>query len=133
MTDHPTPENSIFIAAQALCAVLDEENAALQRFDVPRATALVPAKRSATDALLLAQRQGALSPSPESLALAERLQHAALQNKKLLERAIEAQKRVMGCIARAVPRAISQGGRYGAKGAVPKPAMTPAVALSARA
>ena len=128
MIDHP-----VLAAAHALCAVLDEENAALHALDVPRAIALVGAKQAAADALLKAQAHGSPAATAASLALAERLQLGATTNKRLLERAIAAQNRVMACIARAVPKAAERGGRYRATGTAVQTSLTPAVAFRSQA
>lgn len=128
MNPHP-----IIQAAEKLCAILMEENAALLRMDVGGVTLLLIAKRRATDSLLQAQRQGKMMRTSDALSAASRLKTLVSENKVLLERAITAQNRVMACIARAVPKAMDRSGRYGSGGHSAAPHSMPPVALSARA
>ena len=123
----------VLAAAAALCDILDQENCLLSAMDVPAANLLIAAKLQAADRLVAARRLGGPAPSPVSLAAAERLHGLAAQNKLLLERAITAQRRVMACIARAIPKANNRGGRYGAKGGAPTSGTIQPVALLARA
>lgn len=127
MTTHATLQ-----AAAALCSVLADENEALAAFDIPRANALLVAKRTATEGLVAAQRSQTLAATPDAIAQARRLDELAARNKQLLERAIVAQHRVMACIARAIPRATGQGGRYGAAGHMQMSRTTPPLALRAQ-
>jgi len=120
-------------AAAALATVLAEENAALAVMDIPRANALLATKIAATDRLVLAMRPPVAPLPAQGRAQAGQLRDLAAQNKILLERAMVAQNRVMACIARAVPKAMAQGGPYGAGGGQSRPRNMPAVAFSARA
>lgn len=125
MTSHPT-----ISAARALCAVLSAENAALQTMDITGATSWLAPKQRATDALLAAHKT---APPPDRMAwLAEgqRLNTLVQDNKRLLERAMVAQNRVMACIARAVPRAMPYATRYGAGGQAPSMMAAPPIAVS---
>ena len=123
----------IVAAAEALSDLLETENAALQAMDIRAATALVPAKHAATDALVAANRKGAGLHDAALRQAAERLRRLSATNKALLERALLAQDRILACIARALPRALAQGGRYSAGGGSLTTVKHPPVALSARA
>lgn len=124
---------SFAAAAHVLSDILVAENAALAAMDVPAAIALVPAKQAATQALIAAQMAEPQPVHPGLREATDRLRALAATNKTLLERAMLAQDRILGCIARALPRAVTQGGRYGACGANVAQARLPPVALSARA
>jgi len=128
MTNHP-----LLDAAEVLSDLLAQENAALAAMNIPRANALLEAKRAAADVLVKVQRRGPVPPSPQARAIAQRLHGLARENKLLLERAMVAQNRVMACIARAVPKAIGRGHGYGANGAHATSRLMPPVALSSRA
>ncbi len=68
------------------------------------------------------------------LALARRLEAAAAENRRLLERGIAVQGRVLAVVARAVPRALGASpSPYGARGTAPPPAVRAPLALSLRA
>ncbi len=129
MTENIGAQN-IGALAEALSDILAAENAALAALDMKAATALLPAKHAATAALAAAQRLSL--PAPPHAA-ATRLRSLALENKRLLERAMTVQDRLLACIARAMPRALPQGGGYGARGGPKSPHLLPPVALSARA
>jgi hypothetical protein len=113
-------------AAGVLADTLEAENAALAVLDLPRAAAMLDDKRSAVADL------AAATAVPASRAAAERMAHRvqalAVENKRLLERAIAAQTRVLGVVARAAAPAPMPAG-YGAT----RPARPAALALSARA
>ncbi len=124
MTCHPA-----ISAARMLCDVLAAENAALQMMDIAGATALLSEKQRATDTLLAICKS---TPPPDAAAwLAEgtRLNTLVLDNKRLLERAMVAQNRVMACIARAVPRAMPHTTGYGASGRTPSMTAAPPIAM----
>lgn len=120
-------------AAARLCDVLAHENDALAVMDIPRATALLDAKRRAAEQLIRAQRRAALPATPANQALAARLVALSQANKSLLERAMLAQNRIMACIARALPKAAAQHSPYGARGTQPPPRSVRPVALFSRA
>jgi flagellar biosynthesis/type III secretory pathway chaperone len=126
-------EPDIALSATQLCAVLAEENAALAQMDIPRATALVEAKRRATEQLMRAQRHGQLAPTPSNRALAAQLAELSQVNKSLLERAMVAQNRIMACIARALPKAQAQHTPYSARGTQAHTRNVRPVALFSRA
>ncbi len=120
-------------AAETLCGLLEAENAALRRMDIPAATQIVDAKGRATDRLAAAQ-QALAAPYDSSIRPhAARLRELGLENRLLLERAIVAQDRVLACIARAIPRALANEMGYGASGAEARRMLSRPVALSARA
>jgi hypothetical protein len=122
-------------AASRLIAVLERENAALATLDLTATAALLSEKQDATAAFVQARTAFAAGPpSPRLRPLAERLLELGAENRRLLERAMAVQTRVMGLVARALPvsAAPGYGYGYGAGGAVPgrRPI---AFALSARA
>jgi hypothetical protein len=126
-------------AAAHLAEVLTAENAALAALDLPRAGAMLAAKTLAVDALVAACRgaggafQGALRGVGGEVPV--RLRVLVEENQRLLANAVTAQGRVIGIIARALPRALHDPAamRYGAQGrATPAPRMS-AFAVSSRA
>ncbi|MBX6372747.1 MAG: hypothetical protein IRZ13_00750 [Acetobacteraceae bacterium] len=144
-------------AGQRLAEALEAENEALAALDLARAAALATAKVEACDAFAAAQAAAAKeeeatrtqpgaqdgaaasSPTEERLAaeqLALRLQSLSAENRRLLERAIALQSRVIETIAgAALPRAAGPG-RYEARGTRRRPPpgqAVPPLALSARA
>lgn len=103
----------LIVAAQRLADVLDRENAALRTMDLRKATALLPEKSDAVAELTAAGEAGFGPPSPVLIATARRLDNLASENRRLLERAIAAQQRVIGIVVRAVTAAVSEPS-YGA-------------------
>ena len=110
-------------AGATLSATLEAENAALAALDLPRAAALVADKQRAIADLAAAEAPAA---NPAAERMARRLRALALENKRLLERAIAAQGRVIGIVAQAA--AATPDGYGGQRRQRPPP-----VALSARA
>ncbi len=134
--------DTLLAAGGRLADALLAENEALARLDLPGAAGLSGAKMRATDAFAAAfaaaskvgarpegasQREGARN-------MAERLEALGAENKRLLQRAISVQSRVIETIAAAaLPRAANPV--YGAAGrrpAAPSRA-APAMALALRA
>ena len=108
----------VLAAAARLRDVLEQENAALIALDIPAAAALLEEKLAAARELAeaLAARPAARQ-TPEAAGLALRLRDLADENRRLLERAIAVQGRVLDMVARAARQEIAQaGGRYGAGG-----------------
>lgn len=111
----------LMLAAQRLVQALREENAALARLDLAAAGELAGAKRQAADAFAAAydaanrtgtRAEGADRARAEEVALS--LRDLTAENRRLLERAIELQSRVIETIAGA---ARPPGpGTYGARG-----------------
>ena len=104
-------------AAGVLAETLAEENAALAALDLPRAAAMLAGKQHAAASV----HRGAGVPHgaahrQAAEQLAQRLRSLAAENRGLLERAIIAQGRVIGVIARAAAPAVAPSG-YGARGA----------------
>ena len=126
-------------AAVALAATLTQENAALTALNLAGAAALLREKEGAMIAFTAAQRSaaeqpaGPLSGGDREVAeqLGRQLADLAAENRRLLERAILVQRRVVGAVVRAVPKALGGAARYGAGGAmaVRRP---PPVVMSAR-
>ena len=121
-------------AAEQLAELLERENAALQRLDLPSATALLGAKRAALAVLEQAARGQAqpLEPTVAMRAAAIRLRDASQDNKRLLERAMIVQQHVMSLLAQAARKA-APAPRYGAGGGYAASHGSKAFALSARA
>jgi hypothetical protein len=103
--------NDLITAGTRLADTLESENAALAALDLPRA-----AVRTAP------------VPSEAAQRMARRLQGLAMENKRLLERAIAVQGRVIGVVARAATAATEPAGYGPARGRRPAP-----MALVARA
>ncbi len=135
-----TPPQDILETALRLADVLERENTALVALDLSRAASMLAEKQEAATVFTLACQQGRLvagADASELAKLARRLDEAASRNRRLLERGIEVQGRVLAAVARAVPRALAAQApgrcppRYGASGDAP-PARMP-LALSMRA
>ena len=114
-----------------LASALAAENAALRAMDLPAAAALLTRKQDAAAAFDAARKQAPAAGSAALREAASRLVAQAAENRRLLERAIHVQTRVLGVIAGAA-RAANPAPRYGRSGAY---ANRPATgwALSARA
>ena len=110
-------------AGATLSATLEAENAALATLDLPRAAAMVADKQRAIADLAAAE---APAPNPAAERMARRLRSLALENKRLLERAIAVQGRVIGIVAQAT---VASPEGYGS----PRKQRPAPVALSARA
>jgi hypothetical protein len=117
-------------AARRLCEVLEEENLALSAMDIVKANALVGRKQAAVDALLAARDLIPTVPADEWAKIGRRLALLVQANKKLLERAMIAQDRIIACIARAITRAMPPVAAYGAQGSPAQRRGLPPMALS---
>ena len=123
-------------AAVHLADTLARENAALRALDLAAAAGMLDEKQHAAEAFLEAQARVASGltagplPGPPSREVAERLTALAEENRRLLERAIAVQGRLLGTLARAAQPVAS---RYGARGGPAYDGRQRAVALSARA
>lgn len=117
-------------AAARLERILAAENAALQAMDLDALPSLLLEKTAAT-----AELEAAAVPSadtPDLQAQAGRVRTLAAENRRLLERAILVQDRVLRLVASAVREAgLRDAARYGAAGQ-PRPDRI-AVALQTRA
>jgi hypothetical protein len=126
-------------SATLLADTLAAENRALAGLDFAHAVALLDAKLRATDAFVAARAHAASAPDElrnrRHLVedVATRLRELAAENKRLLERAVIVQGRVIGAIVRAVPKATGGVPRYGAGGALAETTRMRPMALSARA
>jgi hypothetical protein len=101
-------------AAIQLADTLAAENAALRALDLPGAAALLVQKQAALAAFAAARTCG--RPAPALLPTAIRLRELAEENRRLLERAITVQTRVLGVLAGAA-RSVNVAPRYGRSGA----------------
>jgi len=121
--------SAMLAAAGRLERVLIAENAALQAMNLDALAALLQEKGAAVAGLTAAQ-PGARTP--EMQAQAERVRSLASENRRLLERAIDVQDRVLRLVASAARQAgLRDAARYGA-GGQPRPDHA-AVALLTRA
>ncbi len=126
-------------AALALIDILIQENDALRALDLRQAAALADRKARTIEAFVMAEsRLGQAKPTDpfERAALAEmagRLRELIAENRRLLEQAITVQQRVIGVVARAVPKAAQTKTPYRANGTTGRSKAVPAYALSARA
>lgn len=131
----PPPATDLPTAAAALAALLEQENRLLEALDLAAAAALLPAKQSAAAAFVRAH--AAASPNPPAprdaaTSLGVRLRALAAENRRLLERALAAQGRVIAVIARAARKQPAAAPRYGASGALAGPRTPAPLAISAR-
>jgi flagellar biosynthesis/type III secretory pathway chaperone len=130
--------NAVLRAGTELADLLAAENAALQALALTEAATFAERKAAALSAFAAALQ----TETPERWSAAERafaqtlnqrLAALAEQNKRLLERAIKVQNRILDMLAHVVPRALGgQAACYGARGHLASAPMPP-VALSARA
>lgn len=128
-------------AALSLVQVLAQENDALRTLDLRHAASLTDIKARAIEAFARAQSKQDRRPIPVTRAqrtaieeMAARLRDLVIENRRLLERAISVQQKMIGVVARAAPQAMAaQNSRYGADGTLTERRGMPAVALSARA
>jgi hypothetical protein len=110
----------LITAGGDLAELLAAENAALAALDLPRAVGLLPDKRRAAENFAAAQNTP-IAPGQRDAAerMAHRLQALAEENKARLTRAMAAQSRVIGVIARAAaPAGYGAAPTYG-RGARP--------------
>ncbi len=98
-----------------LAEALAAENAALLALNLPRAASMLADKQAALAAFNAAKRGGATTPALRQAA--EQLRAAADENRRLLERAITVQTRVIGIVAQAARAANPAPARYGRNGA----------------
>jgi hypothetical protein len=122
----PTPLETM----RRLGEILELENAALAAMDLGRVTALLPMKAAATANLREAGERSS-KPTPETLAAAGRIDRLARDNRRLLERAIVAQQRVIGIMVGAAQATRAREPAYGASGSLAT--ATGPLALSTRA
>jgi hypothetical protein len=115
---------------QYLAEVLDQENDALRAMDLRRTVALLPEKIAAIAELTAADAAPSGREHPDLVAMLGRLDRLAVENRQLLERAIGAQKRVIGIIVRAAASATAAPS-YGGQGR--RDHLTRPMALSTRA
>jgi hypothetical protein len=126
-------------SAGALADTLAAENRALAGLDFVRAVTLLGAKLRATDAFIAAHEQVASAPDEMRgrrrlfTDVAARLRELAAENKRLLERAVIVQGRVIGAIVSAVPKVVGGVPRYGAGGVLAETTRVRPMALSSRA
>ncbi|MBE9606185.1 hypothetical protein IAI18_15075 [Acetobacteraceae bacterium H6797] len=130
---------ALLTAGLRLAEALRAENEALSALDMARAAAVTPGKIQASDAFAAAfaasKRQGVKAEGPEKEIadqLAQRLAKLGEENRRLLERAISLQSRVIETIAGAALPA-STPATYGAAGLRARAPHATALALSARA
>ena len=127
-----TPE--LIEAAINLADLLEAENAALTALDLPRAAGMLAAKTAAMTSFEAARQRAQASPVAQKVArdVTEKLGVAAEDNRRLLERAITVQGRVLETIARAA-RNQAAPQQYGARGRLAHKSNASAITLCARA
>jgi hypothetical protein len=113
-------------AGAALAETLEAENSALTILDLPQAGAMLARKQRAMADLEAAKAHRTSHDAADRMA--RRLQALALENKRLLERAIAAQGRVIEVVARAAAATEAPKGYGNGRGGRPT-----AFALSAKA
>ncbi len=111
--------NDLIFAGTRLAETLETENAALAALDLPRAAGMLLDKRSAVAAFDAVRT--APAPSEAVQRMARRLQALAMENKRLLERAIAVQGRVIGVVGRAATAAMEPAGYGPGRGRQPAP------------
>lgn len=112
-------------AARRLIAVLETENSALRQPDIASVSVSLAEKLAATEALQ------PLPNTPEAATLAQCLRTLTDENRRLLERAMAVQSRVVEAVARAAQLTVRDAGRYGATGAPTQNRRAMAVVTSA--
>lgn len=130
--------DALLAAGQRLSEALRAENEALAALDLPRAAGLATAKMQAADAFAAAfattRKLGIRAEGEQRASASElttRLQQLGEENRRLLERAIAIQSRVIETIAgAALPR--SGSGAYGAAGRLATARQAPAIAMATR-
>ncbi len=134
----PHQHDDLPTAAASLAALLEQENRLLEALDLAAAAALLPAKQTATDAFVRAQAhaklRGGIPPAGReaAISLGTHLRTLAAENRRLLERGLAAQGRVIAVIARAVRTHPLMAPRYGASGAFAGPRTPTPLAISTR-
>lgn len=111
---------SLITAIVRLADVLQTENAALAALNMPAAARLLPEKLAAANALAAARADASdkTQVSREMEAVAHRLRGLAAENRRLLERAMLVQGRVIATVAKAARMtAERETPSYGARGA----------------
>jgi hypothetical protein len=130
--------DSLILAGHRLAEALRAENEALAKLDLSRAATLASSKIAASDAFAAAYaaqaKHGVAPDGPVRQAaavLTRRLEELGQENRRLLERAVSLQSRVIETIAgAALPRLEPQ--RYAPAGARASGQRPPALTLSAR-
>lgn len=123
------PKPLIEVAGR-LADILERENEALKAMDLPRAATLLPEKTAAIADLSASAGSAFGPPGPALVSTAQRLDGLALENRRLLERAIAAQQRVIGIVVSAAA-GVAVEPSYGARARQMRP--TCPMALSTRA
>ncbi len=131
--------DSLIAAGLRLAEALRAENEALAALDLPKAAGLADSKIQASDAFAAAfaaaMKIGARADGPArrtTQELTARLENLSAENRRLLERAIGIQSRVIETIAgAAIPKAVPAG--YGALGQRTAARQPPALAVARRA
>ena len=118
----------LMTAGATLADTLEAENAALEALDLPRAVGMLEGKQRALAGFVAAQNAPLSGQAGERMV--RRLQELATENKRLLERAMAVQGRVIGVVARSVPPVVASSGYGVPTRRVSRPA---AIAVLARA
>jgi hypothetical protein len=100
----------LMAAGTILADTLEAENAALAALDLPRAVGMLDGKQRAIADFVAAQNAPLSGQAGKRMV--QRLQELAVENKRLLERAIAVQGRVIGVVARSAAPVVAPSG-YG--------------------
>ena len=111
---------SLIAAARSLADVLRRENDALLAMDLRLAAAFLPEKVAAIEALAAAKAAPDRIRREEFAPIAQNLDQLAALNHDLLKRALAAQQRVIGIVARAAASAAADTS-YGTEGCLVRP------------
>ena len=93
------------LAVDRLIEVLGGENEALKAMDLRRATEFLPRKNAAIAELTACVQSTSEAPIPELVPAARCLDALVQENRRLLDRAMAAQQRVIGIVVRAAAAA----------------------------
>jgi hypothetical protein len=126
----------LIVVAERLAAVLDRENEALRAMDLRRAATLLPEKNAAIADLTASGKTALAPPDPAAVAAVRRLDRLMSENRRLLERAIAAQQRVIGIVVRAAASTVVEPSYGASRGGIARGRQTRStgpMALSTRA
>ena len=125
-------EQDLVASAAALADIIVRENAALEAVELAGAARFATSKQAAAEAFARASAKWSPGRDPELRRIVARLRVLAETNRRLLERGIEVQRRVIETLARAAPPPHGAV-RYGATGSLSAARRVTPVALLARA
>lgn len=116
-------EPDLVAAANRLATVLERENAALTRMDIPAASNLLDAKSEAIAALEALDPRLNPRGDAELEVAARRLDALVRENRTLLKRAMAAQEHVIRIVADAIALVMAPQASYGGPRQIARPPM----------